>query len=51
MIEDFPSHYITPIFLMNKMFLMIFRGTIDNQDYDKNLSKYKQDYDLFPQKM
>jgi len=30
---------------------MIFRGTIDNQDYDNNLSKYKEDQDLYPEKM
>lgn len=51
MIEDFPTYYITRTYILNKIILMIFRGTIDNQDYDNNLSKYKDDKNLYPQKV
>jgi hypothetical protein len=51
-IKDFPQYYYGDnLFILNKFFTMIFRGTMDNIDYDDNLDRYKKKTMLFPQKM
>ncbi len=50
-IKDFPSvYYRDNLFILNKFFIMLFRGTIDNVDSDKNLDIYKFDQDMLSEK-
>lgn len=51
-IKDFPQHYYGDnLFILNKFFTMLFRGTMDNIDYDDNLDRYKIKTKIYPEKM
>lgn len=51
-IKDFPQYYYGEnLFILNKFFTMLLRGTMDNIDYDENLDRYKPKINNYPQKM
>lgn len=50
--KDFPQNYYGDYyFFISKFFAMLFRGTMDNLDYDENLDRYNIKTKYYPNKM